>query len=68
MPEYIIISADSGTFFQADDAYLVDVESLSDEQKHLLDAGSYSEVCAIAKHCGNAVMDYLEAHDLIPLS
>ena len=64
MPEYVIISADSGTFFQADDAYLVDVESLSAEQRHLLDAGSDSELCAIAKHCGTAVMDYFDAHDL----
>ena len=64
MPEFVIVSADSGTFFHADDAYILNVDHLTPHEVELLNEGCDSERCELAREHGHPVLEVTHTNSL----
>ena len=52
LSNFVILDLDSGTYFAADNAALIDWTALDDEQKEIMNEGSDTDRCLLADTIG----------------
>jgi hypothetical protein len=66
LSRFLLIDASTGTVLTAATCYLVDDDSLTEQEWEALDTSSDSEVCAIAKARGKKVSDVVTLRAKLP--
>ena len=66
LSRYLLIDSTTGTVLTAASCYLVDDDSLTEQEWDALDTSSDSEVCAIAKARGMKVSDVVTLRAKLP--